>query len=58
MDAIERHVLIFRPSGHYEPFTAWLDKLRDSRAKQKIQARIAHFPSRWESLSSYMRLAR
>src|SRR5438874_5611113 len=41
MDAVEREVRIFQTHDRREPFTAWLNKLKDQHAKQKIQARIA-----------------
>jgi len=41
MDAHERQVRIFRTSDRREPFSDWLGKLRDARARQQVQARIA-----------------
>jgi putative addiction module killer protein len=36
----EREVRIYRSAVGREPFSDWLDRLRDERARQKIQARI------------------
>ena len=41
MAAIEREVRVYRTPDRREPFNLWLDRLRDARAVQKIQARIA-----------------
>jgi putative addiction module killer protein len=41
MAAVERNVRIYRTPDRREPFNLWLDRLRDVRAIQKIQARIA-----------------
>ena len=40
MSTAERRVWIYRRADGPEPFLHWLGSLRDSRAKQKIQARI------------------
>ena len=39
-DAIERQVRVYCTPDRREPFSVWLDRLRDARAGQKIQARI------------------
>jgi putative addiction module killer protein len=41
MAAIEREIRIYRTSDRREPFSRWLERLRDDRAKQKTQARLA-----------------
>jgi putative addiction module killer protein len=41
MDAIEREVRVYRTSDGKTPFLDWLTALRDDRARQKIEARIA-----------------
>jgi putative addiction module killer protein len=41
MAAVEREVRIYRTPDRREPFTIWLDRLRDARVRQKIQTRIA-----------------
>jgi len=41
MDAIEREVRLYRTVEGRIPFLDWIEALRDERAKQKIQARIA-----------------
>jgi putative addiction module killer protein len=41
MAAVEREVRVYRTPDRREPFNLWLDRLRDARAVQKIQARIA-----------------
>ena len=41
MNGSAREVRIYRTADRLEPFTEWLTRLRDDRARQKIQARIA-----------------
>jgi putative addiction module killer protein len=41
MAAVEREVRIYRLPDRREPYSFWFDRLRDERARQKIQARIA-----------------
>jgi putative addiction module killer protein len=41
VDAVERDVRIYRTADRRTPFLEWLDGLRDERARQKVQARIA-----------------
>jgi len=41
MPVVEREVRIYRTPDRREPYSLWFDRLRDVRAKQKIQARIA-----------------
>jgi putative addiction module killer protein len=41
MAAVEREVRIYQTRDRREPFTNWLDRLRDKQARQRIQARIA-----------------
>jgi len=37
----EREIRIYRTSDRRLPYSDWFDRLRDERARQKIQARIA-----------------
>jgi putative addiction module killer protein len=41
MPVVEREVRIYRTPDRREPYSLWFERLRDVRAKQKIQARIA-----------------
>jgi putative addiction module killer protein len=41
MATVEREVRVYRTPDRREPFNTWLDRLRDARAVQKIDARIA-----------------
>ncbi len=35
-----KQVIVFADRNGYEPFTAWLEALRDLKGKQRIQARL------------------
>ena len=41
MPAFEKYLCIYRTKDKKEPFTDWLRHLKDQRAKQLIQARLA-----------------
>lgn len=41
MEALEKCLRIYRTRDGQEPFTVWLRQLKDLRARQQIQARLA-----------------
>jgi putative addiction module killer protein len=41
MEVTPKNILIFRSKTNKEPFTEWFRSLKDTRAKQKVIARLA-----------------
>ena len=45
MEVTPKNLQIFRTKNGSQPFTEWIEELRDQRAKQKIMARLARVRS-------------